>query len=442
MGVGLELQSAGKRRGLLGRVFASAVDFTVMEQWVQSNLPPLLNMSVTPLRNAEGKLFGLEFVPHPAAEAVHIEATSGNRIALSAKTSTVGPHYHIFLCDLLHNMESELGLQWEASGRPGDSDPTGYFFTRNSDNVMPIMLSWLKQLANQILQLVDQVGVTGLHISMPSETQFEFDGLIATPLGPRDRRWVEMTANNAYTGTDIFPWCSLRSAAEGPLNAALVLMWNEVRWRRPLNDSETQTLRRVADLLKKAYDADSSLSYPWREWDEVLGYLDATDDGLRGAVRNGAAAEDPTKPLVGYRRAKVTRVIDDSWKVEMPGCFFEALTDEGVPLFDDGNGRQILISVVGLASQYRNNPDAFSLLRSLADEKLKKDPATQSREWHEHTGKFSRSMANYGPIDDVHTMSVMAVGPTSIAMLTINYPEHDLEWAIQTWKSVDFQPTE
>jgi hypothetical protein len=39
---------------------------------------------------------------HPAAEEVEFTFVDGLHLTASANTSTVGPGYHIFVCDLLH----------------------------------------------------------------------------------------------------------------------------------------------------------------------------------------------------------------------------------------------------------------------------------------------------------------------------------------------------
>ena len=44
-------------------------------------------------------------------------------------------------------------------------------------------------------------------------------------------------------------------------------------WRPPLLEEERRLFRNVARLLELAWREDPALDYPWREWQEVLGYL-------------------------------------------------------------------------------------------------------------------------------------------------------------------------
>ena len=50
---------------------------------------------------------------HPAAEEMEITATGQGRTAATAKTSTVGPGYHIYLCDLLKTLGDAVGIDWD-----------------------------------------------------------------------------------------------------------------------------------------------------------------------------------------------------------------------------------------------------------------------------------------------------------------------------------------
>jgi hypothetical protein len=83
---------------------------------------------------------------HPAAEEIEFSLTATNDLVVEANTTTVGPGYHVFVCDLLQDVEREFGTKWEESAEGSDdfSDETGYFFSHNFDALKGEMLQWLR----------------------------------------------------------------------------------------------------------------------------------------------------------------------------------------------------------------------------------------------------------------------------------------------------------
>src|SRR5437870_41727 len=69
---------------------------------------------------------------HPGAEEVELCVPEPGRLIASAKTSTVGPGYHIFLCDRLRALGEHFGLAWhDPDDAEGTGDETGYFFSHD-----------------------------------------------------------------------------------------------------------------------------------------------------------------------------------------------------------------------------------------------------------------------------------------------------------------------
>ena len=56
---------------------------------------------------------------HPCAEEVEISVPAPGVCAIVAKTSTVGPGYHIFVCDLLHALGTQFHLEWDEPDERG-----------------------------------------------------------------------------------------------------------------------------------------------------------------------------------------------------------------------------------------------------------------------------------------------------------------------------------
>jgi hypothetical protein len=108
---------------------------------------------------------------------------------------------------------------------------------------------------------------------------FEHPGALLTPLGPRDEAWLRAVAEEPQRGKDVFPWWEPGIHAASRRGRALSRLWTEVVWRPPLLEEERRLFRNVARLLEQAWREDPMLDYPWREWQEVLGYL-----GLGGTL--------------------------------------------------------------------------------------------------------------------------------------------------------------
>jgi hypothetical protein len=64
----------------------------------------------------------------------------------------------------------------------------------------------------------------------------ESDEIAITPLGPRNRDWLQETAQQGSNGKDFFAWWTPGFNAEYYLGRALTHMWSNVRWRSPIND--------------------------------------------------------------------------------------------------------------------------------------------------------------------------------------------------------------
>jgi hypothetical protein len=99
-------------------------------------------------------------------------------------------------------------------------------------------------------------------------------------------------------------------------------MWTGVRWRRPETAEDVGQLQRILAWLHSAYVRDPTLDYPWREWEELRGYLDGADPVPPHARR-------PTGPLIGYRRRNVRVRLGNGWSISVPGSFAESREGDG-----------------------------------------------------------------------------------------------------------------
>lgn len=318
-----------------------------VERWVRGAAEELLESSRT-VEGPRGPILFLRL--HPAAEDVAIVAAGQGRVVVLANTSMVGPGYHRYLCDLLHAMGDALRVDWAepALTVAGVGDPTGYFHTGDASDIAPRMLAWLGSMAGRVLDFRRQ-GHSGATLSLRPGHGFEHPGALLTPMGPRDEAWLRAVHEDPLSGRDIFPWWEPGQGAAMKLGRALSLIWTEMVWRPPLLEEERHRFREVARLLESAWREAPELAYPWREWQQVLGYL-----GVGGTLAEEVsrrAVEAPSGPLIGYRRGAVQVTLPEGWEIRIPGSLAEERLADGswvardhrrsvrfVPLQDDVEG--------------------------------------------------------------------------------------------------------
>ncbi|HZH17252.1 MAG TPA: hypothetical protein VE057_23055 [Archangium sp.] len=318
-----------------------------VERWVRGAAEELLESSRT-VEGPRGPILFLRL--HPAAEDVAIVAAGQGRVVVLANTSMVGPGYHRYLCDLLHAMGDALHVDWAepALTVAGVGDPTGYFHTGDASDIAPRMLAWLGSMAGRVLDF-RRHGHSGATLSLRPGHGFEHPGALLTPMGPRDEAWLHAVHEDPLSGQDIFPWWEPGQGAATKLGRALSLIWTEMVWRPPLLEEERHRFREVARLLESAWREAPELAYPWREWQQVLGYL-----GVGGTLAEEVsrrAVEAPSGPLIGYRRGAVQVTLPEGWEIRIPGSLAEERLADGswvardhrrsvrfVPLQDDVEG--------------------------------------------------------------------------------------------------------
>lgn len=314
---------------------------------IESYLTKHAGELVESMERAEGELAACL---HPAAEPVEL-SWDGERLLFRAKTSTVGPGYHVYLCQLLDSLARVLVGSWG----PGDEDDeasgdeTEYFRTRDHAALEREMLSWLRAVTGVMTESIEDGG-RAVAISLPTDVTFEVDGAWATPLGPRSAAWVDAVREDPRTGIDLFPWWSSGTNAEHWRGRALSRMWTNVRWREPTDEGEAELLRRVDEELTRAYELSPALPLPWAEWAEILEWL---DEGARAEAARARAADTPS---IGYRRRPVRVSLTGGWSVRIPGAMATSFDEEGtwcgfmpgrtvwMTAFDVGNAEERALS--------------------------------------------------------------------------------------------------
>lgn len=265
---------------------------------------------------------------HPAAGPIELELR-GRELTLEAFTGSAGPGYHAFVCTLADALAAALEVSWKAS-----LDPALYFAHRDAAALERAALDDLRDTAREIVALA-KTGASGFALGLPVGLEPAHDGLVATPLGPRDRAWVERVAVDPEHGRDVFAWPALARDAAYHRGVALARLWLDVRWRKPMDETERALLESIVTSLELAHGLDAKLEYPWGAWAECFALLD--EESLRATRANLKAGEpsERSKTRPGYRRHPVRVALSGGWSISIPGELAERWDERGTWMASD-----------------------------------------------------------------------------------------------------------
>jgi hypothetical protein len=334
----LEVVGQTSKRGLIPRQPGADRLLADIETWLRVEYPDIVRSTRTRTSAEAGRelLVGL----HPAAEEISIGATDAGRVTMSADLGPVGPGYQRFVARLLERIELEHGVNWLSTVGENAHGVTDLAEVADRASAERSYLVWL---GGRLITARDvrRRGGDDIHVGTPRGVRYTFDGAIATSLGPRDDDWLERAIGDSRLALDVTPWWADATDARFLLNRALCLMWNDVRWRAPMDELEQGVHDEVLRLLAKAFPLDPSLPYPWREWKELADYRGAVDAMIR-QVEARASRMEWTEPI-GYRRRPV-RIVHEGWELEIPGTFADRRTDE--EWWGGEAGRSITVAAV------------------------------------------------------------------------------------------------
>ncbi len=418
MGVGLYL--CGKS----GEALDATNWFREVWSWVLETIPEMA-MWAAVSHDADGPHIKMQL--HPAAQPVDISVTGTNSVLAIANTNSVGPGYHIFICDLLDRLGEKFRLEWSPDSNEDGDGHNPAFFSKNSDQAYEEMLLWVHANAVNTAAILEQ-GCTNIQWAMPSEYLFDHDMLIATCMGPRGAEWLQSVIEDPMSGADIFPWWNVGYGAEYLLGKAIYLMWTEVRWRSPLDEAEANLQETILHLLAAAYKIDTSLAYPWYEWSELSEHCEYEDD-LTDIVRENAAVTSVPRTLIGYRRRYLTTEVG-GWRLRLPGSCADHYDDEtGAFMFWD---EHLHIQLVSFEPGSDGAPVPMDQFTSMG-EKLGELVQENS-----HGEVTRRIYTTHIPDDEgVWRFSALLIVPDCVGLIHVLSPNQgNIEWAIDFFNSI------
>jgi hypothetical protein len=396
--------------------------FDKLEKWIRQRTE-MLEPSIRRGFDEEKPCLFCNF--HPAAEDVEILLKAPDQITVSANTSSVGPGYHIYLCQLLHEWTDQFGINWKDFGSDDEAeffDEAEYFFEGNDANVYEHMKRWLQALAKSFL---DDTLTKGTRICMSWNVSYQNDSLAITPLGPREMDWFVGLSDGTIEPKDFFPWFNVGLNAEYFLNRAVVQMWSNVRWRNPINDSETALLHSISNSLEMAYKLEPTLNFPWNDWYEILGFINKNPAEYEYVRANAVGTGN-----VGYRRRLVRTQLPGYWSIEMEGSFSEFESDEDGAFSSFDPPREIWFSAFSFSSE--NPYDRF--------EEMRRELKAENRELIEEavnyigTARIERKEADGKPYYILKSSNLTLLNRCVCTIVFVD-PE-EKEWAIRVWRSL------
>ena len=357
---------------------------------------------------------------HPAAPPLVITAFESGRVAVSGETAVAGPGYHRFVGRVLERLGTEVGIEWT------DGDGALTFADRPTSERG--YLAWLgPQLARANVAV--RRGERGIHLGLPAGTRYTSDAALVSVLGPRDEAWLEAAIADPRVALDITPWWADATDGRYLLNRALVLLWQDVRWRAPAVEGEADLLDEVHRLLSRAFPADPSLPYPWHAWSQLCAYRGINDAMSRQASSRATREPEPVPP-VGYRRDAV-RITHEGWSLEIPGSYAERRTPE--EWWGGGAGRSITLAATktGLADGAAMPAQAF-IEQFAAD----LGPDALNHRAGEVVGR-ARLTTDASSGVEVGVLEGYSAVRGSGAAIKIEFDDPaDWQWAVETWRAL------
>jgi hypothetical protein len=368
---------------------------------------------------------------YPDNEAVEFFVPQPGRMIVSAKTSILGPGYHIALCQILKRMGEELDITWEPpDDEEGTGDDSGYFYTGDRAALEEEMLRHLRAMVAILDENLRENDSFEMSLAMPLNLSFE-GGPIKTIVGIRDTAWLRRVQADPRNGIDLFPWWEEGLTPRFYLGRAIVGMCMNVRWRElPGDTEEWDTAENVLQDLHRAYQGDPSLPFPWREWAELLDYLNYEDDLTEEVHRR--AAQEPERPLLGYRRHPVVVHLAAGWSITISGAMVEEAKDGNWSAWD--GERTVWFSCWNVESDDAPVP-ADELLATFSERTGLEGEVVEFQE----DGMVGRGAIQPYEEDgeEMWNLKAFSAVPGQIALCNLFYhDEADREWALTQWRAL------
>jgi len=212
---------------------------------------------------------------HPIADPVYFDFEN-NVLKATINTGSLGAGYHAFIVNILDRVSKRLNITWtEDESYP---DKTLYFKTRDFGVLSDFFGLALSNYSKDLMTHYEK-GFSNFMLSMPYDypiVEKEFFAL--SPLGYWGKSFFMDVINATNDEKEVFIneffiWESNKVNANFWFKSALSMIWLHFPFRETIEQSEDDLCRKILYSFEKAYELDTTLSYPWDIWILIANYI-------------------------------------------------------------------------------------------------------------------------------------------------------------------------
>ena len=254
---------------------------------------------------------------HSGIEDLQVQLHKEGHVLLRFKSTPAGPGYHQAAVALVDLIAETWSVKWVNADK---ADSTGYFEHRDVAKLQQSFVEWLHGLCDFALKNPVEGCVS---LDLPHGVRVEADGFFATPMGPRDKNWLEeIVADTANHVLDYYCWWNTEKDVTYYQGVALLLGWNLVVWHKPQTNKEAQVMADFVMACEKAVALQDDIELPRQAWVECCRFLGAE-------IPKEALKQDAIGSL-GYRRGLIHYPIGLGWSLCLPGSFSQEVAGNNV----------------------------------------------------------------------------------------------------------------
>ncbi len=422
MALFIELKTELSRKGWFNSLPRTQDVFDNIENTIRQTMPDDMPRILTRIERSSEIM---DVTLHPAAEPCEFKYNNDGTLSCFANTYNVGPGYHVFLAELLRKIGKSHGWKWYA-GVTYENAESRMTLEEHGDihKVRQGMLSWLRNLARQILESEHE----HLSVCLPTGYHISGDYFLTSPMGfwTRDQFEPLPQAGDdelAAMGRRFFPWWTPGFDAEFWRNLGMVIVWVELPWHVPEEEDETILYEQTLACLNKARALCNDIELPQTEMAEIETLLAGDDE------------HTPAPDLMGFKRRNMSRLLTHSWHVTLPGYYYDDTEDDGNTMVYWFGDRVLRGSSQCVVNYGAANTTAAELL----------EPRPQKHEIEILEQEHLQGWAYIEPTEDNGEKYWRLVGRMATVNnacdITICFDNADDRfWAMETWRSVSHPP--
>ena len=254
---------------------------------------------------------------HPSSDPIYFEFKT-DTLFITISTGTFGAGYHRFIVGVLDRIARRLDVEFKEDNT--HKDPSGYFKSRNFDELRKFFVNSLANYAQMLISHHDN-GFSNFMISMPyNYPLIEKSYFALSSLGYWGKNWFtnfvdsneDMRLNMAEY---FFIWDNEEMNAKFWFKSFISMIWLFYPFREIIDEKERTMYKRIMYSFQEAYKKDPSLKYPWEILIDIAHYLD--DENLAKFINSKKNVHQPAIEM-GFRLEKARYSIAAGFSIVLP----------------------------------------------------------------------------------------------------------------------------